>query len=86
VTNDGGQAVWKKLGVTAGDTLVAVNPPDGFLDDVAAQTTVKGRAQGHSEVAVAMPRGLVDDKVAALDPTWTALRLVWRRQNRPPRP
>ena len=29
--------------------------------------------------AAALPRGLVDNKVCALDATWSALRLVWRR-------
>jgi hypothetical protein len=32
--------------------------------------------------AAALSRGLVDNKVCALDETWSALRLVWRRQNR----
>jgi hypothetical protein len=32
--------------------------------------------------AAALPRGLVDNKVCALDETWSALRLVWRRENR----
>jgi hypothetical protein len=32
--------------------------------------------------AVALPQGLVDNKVCALDATWSALRLVWRRENR----
>jgi hypothetical protein len=31
---------------------------------------------------VALPRGLVDNKVRALDAMWSALRLVWRRENR----
>jgi len=31
---------------------------------------------------LALPRGLVDNKVCAVDPTWTALRLVWRVGNR----
>ena len=31
---------------------------------------------------VALPRGLVDNKVCAVDATWTALRLVWRVENR----
>jgi hypothetical protein len=34
--------------------------------------------------APALPRGLVDNKVCALDETWSALRLVWRRENRVP--
>jgi hypothetical protein len=32
--------------------------------------------------AVALPRGLVDNKVCAIDDTWTGLRLVWRVQRR----
>ena len=39
---------------------------------------------------VALPSGLVDVKVAALDHDWSGLRLVWRKQLRggdwPPRP
>lgn len=31
---------------------------------------------------VALPLNLVDNKVCALDETWTALRLVWRRDAR----
>ncbi|MDQ1512808.1 MAG: hypothetical protein QOC59_650 [Microbacteriaceae bacterium] len=30
----------------------------------------------------ALRRGLVDVKVAALDPDWSALKLVWRKENR----
>ncbi len=31
----------------------------------------------------ALGRGLVDNKVCAVDETWSALRLVWRREHRP---
>jgi hypothetical protein len=31
---------------------------------------------------IALPAGLVDNKVCAIDQTWTALRLVIRRENR----
>jgi len=31
---------------------------------------------------VALPLGLVDNKVCAIDPTWSGLRLVWRRELR----
>jgi len=31
---------------------------------------------------VALPTGLVDTKVAAIDATWSGLRLVWRRERR----
>jgi hypothetical protein len=47
------------------------------------------KAAGHvSEVTenllreVALPIGLVDVKVAALDADWSALKLVWRREKR----
>jgi hypothetical protein len=33
---------------------------------------------------VALPTGLVDNKVCAIDETWSALRLVVRRRNREP--
>ncbi len=33
---------------------------------------------------VALPLGLVDNKVCAVDGTWTGLRLVWRRERRGP--
>ena len=32
---------------------------------------------------VALPLGLVDVKVAAIDETWSGLKLVWRREHRP---
>ncbi len=31
---------------------------------------------------IALPLGLVDNKVATIDPDWSGLRLVWRRENR----
>ena len=33
---------------------------------------------------LSLPRGLVDNKVCAVDDTWTALRMVWRREHRIP--
>jgi len=35
---------------------------------------------------IALPTGLVDNKVCAIDATWTGLRLVIRRENRSPAP
>jgi hypothetical protein len=32
--------------------------------------------------AVCLPRGLVDNKVCAIDGTWSGLRVVWRRERR----
>ena len=31
---------------------------------------------------VALPTGLVDNKVCAIDDTWSGLRLVWRKERR----
>jgi hypothetical protein len=31
---------------------------------------------------IALPLGLVDNKVCAVDDTWSGLRLVWRREHR----
>jgi hypothetical protein len=31
---------------------------------------------------IALPLGLVDNKVCAIDDTWTGLRVVWRRERR----
>jgi hypothetical protein len=31
---------------------------------------------------VALPLGLVDNKVCAIDETWSGLRVVWRREHR----
>jgi hypothetical protein len=31
---------------------------------------------------VVLPLGLVDNKVCAIDETWSGLRVVWRRENR----
>jgi hypothetical protein len=30
----------------------------------------------------ALPMGLVDNKVCAIDDTWSGLRLVWRKERR----
>jgi hypothetical protein len=35
--------------------------------------------------ACALQRGLVDNKVCAVDATWSALRVVWRKELRPSR-
>jgi hypothetical protein len=32
---------------------------------------------------VVLPLGLVDNKVCAIDETWSGLRVVWRREHRP---
>jgi hypothetical protein len=51
------------------------------------------RAAGHqSDItdnvvrSAVLPLGLVDVKVAAVDEDWSALKMVWRKELRPPRP
>jgi hypothetical protein len=36
----------------------------------------------HATRELALPLGLVDNKVCAVNETWTALRFVWRRERR----
>jgi hypothetical protein len=36
----------------------------------------------HVVRAVALPLGLVDNKVCAIDGTWSGLRIVWRQERR----
>jgi hypothetical protein len=38
----------------------------------------------HAVREIALLDGLVDNKVCAIDETWTGLRLVWRLEHRPP--
>ena len=43
---------------------------------------VSSDVDDHAVRAVALPLGLVDNKLCAFDTTWTGLRLVWRRERR----
>jgi hypothetical protein len=36
--------------------------------------------------AIALPLGLVDIKVCAIDATWSGLKLMWRRDRRADKP
>jgi hypothetical protein len=58
--------------------------PEGALW-IAWPKRASGRTSDLSDRAVrgsAVPLGLVDNKVCALDDVWSALRLVWRRERR----
>jgi hypothetical protein len=68
--------------------LTAALEPDGGLW-VAWPKKASGVATDitdHAVREVALPTGLVDNKVCAIDDTWTGLRLVIRRDLRPARP
>jgi hypothetical protein len=61
----------------------AVHPAGGLW--IAWPKRASGVRTDMTEDAVrelALPRGLVDNKVCAIDSTWSGLRLVWRRENR----
>jgi hypothetical protein len=62
---------------------------DAVFPDGALWTAWPRRAGGHqSDItesairAAALPLGLVDVKVAALDEDWSGLKLVWRKERR----
>jgi hypothetical protein len=64
----------------------AMTPSGGMW--VAWPKKASGVATDMTENAVrevALPKGLVDNKVCAIDDTWSGLRLVWRVENRPKR-
>jgi hypothetical protein len=67
------------------DALGALIYPTGGLW-IAWPKRASGRFTDLTDDAVrqtALGRGLVDNKVCAVDETWSALRLVWRREHRP---
>ncbi len=66
------------------DALGTMIFPDGGLW-VAWPKRASGMATTVTEDvvrAVALPLGLVDNKVCAIDETWSGLRVVWRRERR----
>jgi hypothetical protein len=61
----------------------------GIASDIHSLVAWPRRAAGHrSDITEnlireqALPLGVVDVKVAAIDPDWSGLRLVWRVSNR----
>lgn len=66
-------------------TLLEVLDPDGGLW-IAWPKRASGMATDITEDTVrevALPIGVVDNKVCAVDDTWSGLRLVWRKEHRP---
>lgn len=59
-------------------------PPDGgiWISWPKKASGVATSMSGDAVRAAALPLGLVDVKVCAVDATWTALKLVVRRENR----
>lgn len=93
-----GTPLAKKLGIKEGSSLATINEPSDLVWDLPQGVEVKRRAGGRSDVVVAffidsditddvvrelaLPRGLVDNKVCAVGDTWTGLRFVWRVERR----
>jgi hypothetical protein len=67
------------------DWLLGTLPPDGALWVAWPKRASKVPTDMTEDVVreVALPLGWVDDKVCAIDETWSALRLVLRRELRP---
>ena len=74
----------RKLGMTEGRHVAIVDAPEGWLW-VAWPKRASGVQTDLTENDVrdyALAAGLVDNKVAAIDETWSGLRLVVRRADR----
>lgn len=68
------------------ETLSRVIYPDGGLWIAWPKRSSGVETTVNEDVvrAVALPIGLVDNKVCAIDGTWSGLRVVWRRDRRRP--
>ena len=67
------------------DAVVARLQPDGGFWVAWPKRASKVPTDMTEDVVreLALPRGLVDNKVCAIDETWSGLRVVHRRENRP---
>jgi hypothetical protein len=72
----------QKLGIKEGHRIALVSAPEGFEDVLGVLPT--GAMLGTEQTIrdVALPTGLVDNKVCAIDETWSGLRLVIRKEHR----
>lgn len=66
--DDLGEAVFPSGGLWIAWPKKASKVPTDMTEDVVRE--------------VALPLGLVDNKVCAIDPTWSGLRVVWRKELR----
>ena len=90
-----GSPLWKKLGINPGNRVAFPSAPDGFLGllgELPEGVTVKSRASGPLDVEtdltgnvtreLGLANRLVDNKVCAIDETWSGLRFVIRLEDR----
>jgi len=85
VADCAGSPLAKKLGITEGTRLALIGAPVRVDLGLPAFFTGADRIEARIDRVVrkiALTRGLVDNKVCAIDATWSALRLVWRLQHR----
>jgi hypothetical protein len=68
-----GTPLAEKLGIKPGQVVAIINNPGNFADLVAPLPPVR---------EMALPEGLVDVKVCAIDSTWSGLKIVWRKELR----
>ena len=75
-----GTPLAKKLGIKDGDRVAILGAPHGFRSTLA--TTLPTDITADTIREVFLPLGLVDNKVCAIDDTWSGLRVVWRKERR----
>jgi hypothetical protein len=72
----------EKVGIADGSTVALVAAGDGVLGELSPGVRMKlgVAATGNEDVVreLALLLGLADNKVCAIDETWSGLRLVWR--------
>ena len=66
------------------DALTAAIKPDGSLWVAWPKKASKVPTDMTEDVVreVALPKGVVDNKVCAIDDVWSGLRVVWRKERR----
>ena len=81
-----GTPLAKKLGVKPGAKVVVVGAPQTYLQSLkplpAGVTFEKMVSESINLREVALPMGLVDVKVCAVDEVWSGLKLVIRKELR----
>jgi hypothetical protein len=85
VTGSSGSPLATKLGIRPGAVVAVLHIPDRLVLGLPDGVTGKHRATRRADVVVdfvTRGRGLVDNKVCAIDDSWTGLRVVWRVGNR----
>jgi hypothetical protein len=70
----------KKLDIAEGSRVALVAAPKGFEQEL---EPLPPGARLSRRLGRGLPTGWVDNKVCAIDETWSGLRFVLRKENRP---